>query len=97
MRLIADAIDGVAGEYEGTMQDLKNLIDGLRMDVDQLLSRIQSLVYVPAGTTTTRRRSTRSTMPPTGEEPVPLAQRYGGDDLPRYARRGCRTARGRLM
>ena len=45
---IANAINGVAGEYEGTMQDLKNLIDGLRMDVDQLLSRIQSLVYVPA-------------------------------------------------
>ena len=43
---IANAINGVAGEYEGTMQDLKNLIDGLRMDVDQLLSRIQSLVYV---------------------------------------------------
>ena len=45
---IANAIKDVAGEYEGTMQDLKNLIDGLRMDVDQLLSRIQSLVYVPA-------------------------------------------------
>ncbi len=45
---IAGAIAGVAGEYKGTMQDLKNLIDGLRLDVDQLLSRIQSLVYVPA-------------------------------------------------
>ena len=29
---IANAIKDVAGEYEGTMQDLKNLIDGLRMD-----------------------------------------------------------------
>lgn len=45
---IAGAISEVAGSYKGTMQDLKNLIDGLRMDVDQLLSRIQSLVYVPA-------------------------------------------------
>ena len=70
---IANAIKDVAGEYEGTMQDLKNLIDGLRMDVDQLLSRIP------------RRRGAR-----------PAGERYGGDDLPRYARRGCRTARGRL-
>ncbi len=45
---IAGAISSVAGEYKGTMQDLKNLIDGLRLDVDRLLSRIQSLVYVPA-------------------------------------------------
>ena len=66
---IANAIKDVAGEYEGTMQDLKNLIDGLG----------QRALLCP------RRRGARS-----------AGERYGGDDLPRYARRGCRTARGRL-
>ena len=69
---IANAINGVAGEYEGTMQDLKNLIDGLRMDVDQLLSRIQSLVYVPAYDD--HKASVNALYyAPEGEEPVLLA------------------------
>ena len=69
---IANAIKDVAGEYEGTMQDLKNLIDGLRMDVDQLLSRIQSLVYVPAYDD--HKASVNALYyAPEGEEPVLLA------------------------
>ena len=69
---IANAINGVAGEYEGTMQDLKNLSDGLRMDVDQLLSRIQSLVYVPAYDD--HKASVNALYyAPEGEEPVLLA------------------------
>ena len=77
----------------GTMQDPEKPHRRPAHGRGSALSRIRASSMFRL-TTITRRRSTRSTCPE--GEARPAGGQCGGDDLPRYARRGCRTARGRL-
>lgn len=92
---IANAIKDVAGEYEGTMPGSEK---PHRRPAHGRGSAPEP--YPESRLCSGLRRSQgvgqRALLCPRGRGARSAGERYGGDDLPRYARRGCRTARGRL-